>query len=156
MHTGPTPSVSPKSNQQNPTPSPNLLPRWNSSDGRDSFFYDDTINSGGTGIGNSTDTALTSNLSSIDQTQFGSSFPSQHNTFDSSNNVSSLARTQSLDNDNLVNPQYHQSQDIVELISSTHTLKTKFVIGVTEKSLNTLKSTARTQISILKQGMYCS
>lgn len=49
--------------------------------------------------------------------------------------------------------QQSQQQDMIGIISNTHVLKTKFVISVTEKSLTTLKSSGRTQISLLKPGM---
>ena len=45
-----------------------------------------------------------------------------------------------------------REEGMIELISRTHVLKTKFVMSVTERSLKTLKSSGRTQISLLKKG----
>lgn len=50
------------------------------------------------------------------------------------------------------NEQQGQHEAMIELISKSHVLKTKFVMGVTEKSLKALKSSGRTQISLLKKG----
>ncbi len=48
-------------------------------------------------------------------------------------------------------------EGIIELLSKTHFLKTKFVMSVTEQSLRALKSSGRTQISLLKNGkVFCS
>lgn len=52
--------------------------------------------------------------------------------------------------ENVVHKQ--REEGMIELISRTHVLKTKFVMGVTERSLKTLKSSGRTQISLLKKG----
>lgn len=133
-----TPTVSPKNYQQQYlSPSPYLLPK------RTNEQNDSITNNNN----NNNDDKLQTGIP-FAPTVFndGSSTPD----LKVSPNMSTLHVSNSFDNQE--SPRIHQSQEVLELISNTHTLKTKFVMSVTEKSLNTLKATGRTQISLLKQG----
>lgn len=168
----PTPTTSPKSFQQKLSPSPQFLPIRNNNSEKDQIFRDQSVGSSGGGD---------SIISKLDKEQ-GISFPpmliktttSSPETSYSPNqdsallyNNSTIGKSQSFDNDSNIksctespvqqpgeDDIQHQSQTVLDLISTTHILKTKFVMSVTEKSLNALKSSGRTQISLLKQGMY--
>jgi hypothetical protein len=48
-------------------------------------------------------------------------------------------------------PTFDDEDDVWMHIESTHTMRLSFVMKVTEKSLNSLKSSARTQVSLLRQ-----
>ena len=53
-------------------------------------------------------------------------------------------------------PSFQKAPHVLDVLSTTHNLRLKLVMAVTEKSLSALKSTSRVQVSLLKQGMVFS
>ncbi len=168
----PTPTTSPKSFQQKLSPSPQFLPTRNNNSEKDQIFRDQSVgSSGGDSIISKPDKEqgipfppilIKTTTSSPPEMSYS---PNQDSALLYS--TSTIGKSQSFDNDSNINSCIesplqqpggddiqNQSQTVLDIISNTHILKTKFVMSVTEKSLNALKSSGRTQISLLKQGMY--
>jgi len=156
MHLGPS------SNNSSPQPKKTfLLPRWN--DSKDSNNLTNSNNSEKESVNVPFPTQISTTGgkdTSLDETsQYGSTIESN-----TRNEIAQGSSTESPKMTPKVHLQNHDQQlkqqpntyiqhqqDMIGLISNTHTLKVKFIMSVTEKSLTVLKSSGRTKISLLRQ-----
>eukprot|EP00551_Chaetoceros_affinis_P006665 CAMPEP_0203671262 /NCGR_PEP_ID=MMETSP0090-20130426/7095_1 /ASSEMBLY_ACC=CAM_ASM_001088 /TAXON_ID=426623 /ORGANISM="Chaetoceros affinis, Strain CCMP159" /LENGTH=1430 /DNA_ID=CAMNT_0050536291 /DNA_START=64 /DNA_END=4353 /DNA_ORIENTATION=+ len=166
MHTGPPPSPSPSPKSQSlppSTPKPNILPRRSNTDGNtqdirdrnlrhDITFDPNYLNAVKTNDGNTSSVFLgdNGNLSILENNDF-KRHDNKNNDNTNKSEIFDHLKEMHSQQQHQQQIHNHQYQDVTDLISHTHVLKTKFVMSVTEQSLKALKSSGRVQISLLRQ-----